>query len=733
MKYPVAWWAVVLGALRIAEASAQPAASPHFGRTAVAVTNEAVTQDRSNSLEGHLALSVAERLLASDDSGDRVRAVERLAASGQREGIDRLLRALSEGGSVLHDPRARLVAIRGLFPYASREPVRQMMEKAFATEPGPNPLSGVLRDTAAMALAASDDARSLAVLRAALRQGGAAGEAAERALLAYPPVSLAPLGVGSAELPAPVCELLGRLGDMRAVAALRSTLLHGLTRSATPAGEPEETSLEEQSRQAKIAAGLALARLGDHEQVAVARTWVTSGNADLQLKGAEILLQSGAADARRRIVPLLAAPEPLRTSAFRLAAEAPGPDLLAIASDAAARADEPGRIAVAWLGRIGGATAATRLGSLLREPGRAWDAAFALALAPGDEARRVLDEAMSIAALSRLAARAGVVRALALDDEPRRLGRTLRTLFASTDPSDRAAGAFGLAVLGQMDVSELVRSRDAVVVRAAARASLALGFRRTNALAERLATESDVATRTSLAIVLAGPSENFDVLPTYHLLSWAESDDPIFPLAIVAAGAREQAGEEKRLVRWMESEDPVRRAHAAFALARSPLSSAAGRLADAWRFEPDAAVRRAMVVALAVRPETLARSALEVAAKLDTDSEVRESAALGLLGRLPSPFDRRDSGCERARRNATLCHVAWISLVPSATAEGSVVSGRRGSFVDASGISLPVVSDPDGALVVAGVSAGAGSFRLASSVIWYEALVHDRSETGSGR
>jgi hypothetical protein len=327
----------------------------------------------------------------------------------------------------------------------------------------------------------------------------------------------------------------------------------------------------------------------------------------------------------------------------------------------------------------------------------------------------------------------GVVRALTLGDEPRRLVRTLRSLFASTDAADRAAGAFGLAALGQMDLSELVRSRDIVVVRAAARASLALGVHRTNALAERLATETDAVTRAALAIALLGPTEDFDALPTYQLLSWAESDEPLFPLAIVALGSREQPGEEGRLARWLESDDPVRRVHAAFALAKSPLSSAAGRLADAWRFEPDGAVRRAMVVALATRSEPIARAALDLAAKWDTNSEVRESAALGLLGRLPSPFDHPGGGCERGTPRAGGCRVAWISLVPSGSAGGSVVSERAGSFVNASGISLPVVSDPDGALLIPGVSPGSGSFRLASSVVWYEAQGHDRSETGSGK
>src|SRR5882672_8896040 len=97
-------------------AEAQQAPGPRFGRPAV-VVSQPTAPERSSSLDGHLAMSVAERLLASDDSDDRVRAVERLAGygqQGQREAIDRLLRALSEGGPVLRDPRARLSAIRGL-------------------------------------------------------------------------------------------------------------------------------------------------------------------------------------------------------------------------------------------------------------------------------------------------------------------------------------------------------------------------------------------------------------------------------------------------------------------------------------------------------------------------------------------------------------------------------------------------------------------------------------------
>src|SRR5437763_11899090 len=50
-----------------------------------------------------------------------------------------------------------------------------------------------------------------------------------------------------------------------------------------------------------LAAALALARLGDQEQVAVARNWASSGDAALRVAGVEILLVSGVSDARRAL------------------------------------------------------------------------------------------------------------------------------------------------------------------------------------------------------------------------------------------------------------------------------------------------------------------------------------------------------------------------------------------------------------------------------------------------
>jgi len=719
-------WAVLLGALLGApSAAAQPAAPSRFSRPAAAV-NRPFGQNETGSLAAHLAVAVAERLLASDDPDDRLRGVDRLAGSSQREAIDRLVRALADGTTALRDPRARLAAVRGLAPFATRESVREVLSKTLSTEPGA-PLMALVRDTAALALAASGDARSLEVLGAALRQGGATAEAAEQALVAYPPASLVPLGVGREELPAAVCDLLGRLGDQRAVGALRAALVHGLAR-----GDSGEGSTHDESRQAKAAAAIALARLGDQEQVAVARSWLASGDLWLQLKGAEVLLLSGAAGARQYLPPLLSSP-PTRSAALRLAVRSLGADLLPAIGELADTTDDSGKTAVVLLGRLGGASAVAQLETLLRVPSRAWEAAFALARSPGDQANRALESALSNPALARLAARAATVRALAIGQTPTGLEATLRSLLASNEPADRAAGAFGLAALRKVSMAELVASRDPVVVRAAARASLPLGGEAAKAIADRLAVETDGATRNALAIALAGPTEALAAVSTHQLVAWAESDEPIAPLSLVALGAREESGDEHRLARWSQSSDPVLRAHAALALASSPLPNAVSRLAQAWRFEPDRDVRRAIAVALSQRGEFQRIAFLEIVARIDPDLEVREMASLGLVGRLPDPRARMGAGCAGARAKVGGCYVAWILLAPSSVAPAASAGVRAGALVDSSGLSLPVVGDPDGALVVPGVSPGNASFRLASSPLWYDDLGHERSQAEPSR
>jgi cellulose synthase operon protein C len=384
--------------------------------------------------------------------------------------------------------------------------------------------------------------------------------------------------------------------------------------------------------------------------------------------------------------------------------------------------------AAIWtLGEIGGRQAVATLGALMNDPARSWEAAFALARAPGDEARGVLETVQQNPRLRRLAGRAGTVRALSLRDPPRGLIRLLRELMTSTDASDRAAGAYGLAALRETSVRDLVASSDLFVVRAAARASLLLGTEGARACADRLPNERDATTRAALAIALLS-DQAARAISTEQLADWAEAEQPFAPLAVVALGSREEPGTERRLGRMLTSPDPVLRGHAALALARSPLSSAVSRLIAAWRFEGDATVRRAIVAALSQRREPQRTAVLDLVARLDPDEQAREAARLGLLDRFPLPMDRLGAGCAGSDAPVGACYVACRAHTPSKAASSSSVAGQAGRWLDSSGLALPLVTDPDGALVVAGVSPGDASFDLASSPFWYDAHRDDAAE-----
>ncbi|HKQ70803.1 MAG TPA: hypothetical protein VJT73_15760, partial [Polyangiaceae bacterium] len=376
---------------------AQAGSVVRFARMEAA--EEQDTTIRTTSLESHLALGVAERLIASDRFEDRVRGVERFAASGQREGVDRILRMLESASPAAKDLRVRLVALRALAPFAAKQPVCQMLAKALAVDPVGLPLRLLLRDTAALALAASGDRRSLDALAKAIAQGGAIGDSAARALFAHPPASLeafeSPSGLGPQ-----AASFFAELGDVRAIPMLRATLLRGLLRTAATVDSVDLPS-EAESRQAQAAAALALVKLGDREPIEVARRWAASFDRDMQWKGVEILVASGAAGSRPLLTPFLSSPSS-RGPALSLAARAPAPELVPALEGAARSEGAAGRLALVTLGRVGTARAVATLRAAMNRPERAWDAAMALARAPSDDARRALEGALADRSLERL-------------------------------------------------------------------------------------------------------------------------------------------------------------------------------------------------------------------------------------------------------------------------------------------------------------------------------------------
>ncbi|WP_437924953.1 HEAT repeat domain-containing protein [Sorangium sp. So ce291] len=669
----------------------------------------AAAEPGASPLRGSLGVPVAERLLASSDPEARLRGIERLGSIGTEAAINALLAALEQGAPAARDPKARLAAVRALAPHAPRDSVRQLLSRELAEGGAParsaaSPLGELLRGTAALALARSGDKRALAALVNAIVQGGAAGEAAARALKAHPPASLQLLLGSRKRLEPALVAFLGELGDLRALAALRPMLEGG-------------------DRAAQVAAARALARLGDEAALAKARAWLRKPEPGLLEASAEVLVHLGAPEAPDAVAALLGS-ELARLEGLRLAELAPAERLVPALARALPLLPEDARPrAVAAIGRAGGAEAARQLRRLsIERPELATAAAFALATAPGAEARAAVAEmidgprAAKDADLRRLGLRAGVVRGLVLRDAPEALeGRLLAALAAPRGSSDRAVAAFGAVALGLRDAREVVgactpASCDRAAVHAAARGALARGERALAALAPLFAelaapgggAAPDAAAISAGVALLAAPRGG--AVATSRLAALAEAGGPLAPLAARALAARDDEVIRGRLKRLLEGSDPVVRAHVALGLGSDPMPDSVSLLARAYRFEDDAAVRRAIVRGLSRRAEVQRRRVLEAARDLDPDEGVRALARAALSG-----VDRRALDAPSALATG----VVWVAIVPNDRSAAASASSRPARLVRPDGLAVPVVADPDGVLLVPGVPPGVSSVLLA--------------------
>src|SRR5207249_2508391 len=104
-----------------------------------------------------------------------------------------------------------------------RDSVRAMMMREVTDTTGldgrgaVSPLAGLLRGTAALALARGGERKALVGLASVLLQPGVASEAATRALRAAPAAALDAFLDGRNRLSAPLATFLGENGDLRAI------------------------------------------------------------------------------------------------------------------------------------------------------------------------------------------------------------------------------------------------------------------------------------------------------------------------------------------------------------------------------------------------------------------------------------------------------------------------------------------------------------------------------------
>lgn len=692
----------------------------------------------TRSLNDLFGVPVARRLLVSDRTEDRIRGVERLGSLGSDEAIAALVETLEGGGSNAGDTMVRLSAVRVLAAHTDKDAARQVLVRELSTPVGPeargtvSPLQSLLRRTAALALARAGTKKATAPLLSAVERGGPAGEAAALALKAYPPSTIDSFFENKKKLPASQIAFLGELGDLRAIEKLRPMLA-------------------EKDTDVQLAAVVALAKLGDETAAATVRPWLKRGDPRLLKAAAEALIHLNAPEAAPSVAALLAS-DVTREAGLALALRAPMRPLvepLAKAMEKLSADDKPR--AIAAIGRAGGPEAVKRLvleiekalaaaaagegpakgdaksntksdkksdakdaaGSDAKAgggklPALVTPALFALATMAGEEARAALEKLLADPrgskedAFGRAVARAAIVRAVIRGDAPGGLDARLEGWSASKDGASRAVAALGLVATGAKSAADMIASCtekkcDEPVLHAAARGALARGASELapflGLLEAAWARGTDLAQPKAIAVgagvgLLADPSGRG--VPTSTLAAWAESGGPLAPLAARALPSRDDDVTRGRIERLLQGSDPVVRAHVALGLGKDPEKDAVSLLANAYRFEDDAQVRAAIIRALSERKEPQRTATLEVARALDPDDGVRALARAALAGRaLPPP--------------ATLAQAAaWVAIEDNDAGAGA--AARAGRVVRSDGIAVPFVADPDGVLLVPGLS-----------------------------
>jgi len=742
------------------------------------------------SLKARIGLDAARGLLTSDDPKARVRGVERLGVLSDPQAIDTLLDALDTGTILSRDLDARLAAVRVLADHAGRPDVRTYLARelmaAAAASRTTTSTGAVVRGTAAIALAQQGDEKCLSALLVAMELRGPTSDAARTALLAYPPRTLDPFlfvpdddsasnddvgknddkgegdgffgathtrppnekkdakpepdsddkhaepskkrGKKPRTLSPAVIDLLGDLGDLRALAALRTT----------------ERSAQAQAL-SRAHAALALARMGDSSGAIDARRWARSNDDKLVEVAARtlVLLDDWSEDvpasptdgkapkteptdktdpsksiktpAVRGVARLLGIAAS-RRAAMDLIADSRSPERFRPVLDqldtiAHETSGDDRSAALLTMARVGGATKLTKW---LDNKDLGHVAAWALATLPGDEATEALGAALHARLATRAASpplrrlvRAGVIRFAVLGVKTQGLDEAVAALSKSKDDADVEASAFARVALGASvgdvigDVSSPhAKPVNASVVAGAARAALLSGPGSLRELAPLL-HDADDGQEPSLTHVAAGVAlmlpEGRNAVPQKTLLAWVEGGGALAPLAAYALPSRDDDAVHPRIKELLlEGTDPVIRAHLALGLSEDPDPSAVSLLVEAYTTDASPLVRRAAVRALSRRTEPQRERALHLAQSLDPDDYVRSLAARALRGRIedtPLPLG---------------LSISWTKIEETKP-PARPVAGR---YLREDGFALPFVSPADGDLLEPAPSFGQASISV---------------------
>ena len=684
-----------------------------IGASVLAVTpSVSLAQDRSDSqqsqttrgpsMRSRLGSSTARNLLASPDDEDQIRGVQRLGAQNDFAAIQILLQDITDTPKKAADPRVRIEMIRAMAPFASRAPVRAVLVSWMMERRNPgraSPLGDLAADQAAMALSAYGNTDAIRQLVLAIPEGEEAATRAANALLAHPPALIEPFLLPRALESKVVVEVLGEMGDLRAIPALRKLLTEG------------DISV-------RVAAGIALARLGDSSAASTARDWLAQEGSSFELRigTAQILTLIRDPYGPRAIAVLLADPA-TRDEGIALAELAPTQQLASSLAGLAtiSEGDQLARVFVA-LANCGGPLAAKTLESLLQKSNR--DAAVALGRCRGPEASAAISRALRDPKTRRIAARAALVRAAEQGMQVDGLASALGTLSKSSDPADRFVGVFGLVFTGRAQIKTIAKSEDPLALVAACNASVSAVSQRAECK-NALAKTTDMESREAFAASLFRDA-TIDGVSTSTLFEWAETPATSAPVFARLLGSRDAESVRPRIERLLFSGDPDVRAQMAIGLGESTQPSVVSLLARAYAFEQDPVVRRAVVTGIASvhakRRTVVGRRWLETAEMLDPDTIVRATAHRGLSGNRRFPIEQGE-------------HMLWLRVGTGSDDGMTGVYAVRVVLPDGSTISA--VTAPDGEVLIPSMAPGLVSVRAGGTSLGY--LAAPSISRGPGR
>jgi len=710
---------LLLGSSWVGGAQAQP-------RPAADSASLAASSLPANTLRAHVGTDLAARLMRSTDPNERLRGVERAAGLHAPEALallERITASATSGGldprlppegMARTDSRALLAAVRGLAAWTDRESAQAALGGIIAApsasllvraDSGGDAIEGriarsplgrsvvdeavgparveLARAEAAIALARSGSPAAIDALVAIARGSSAGQRAALDALAVEPPAAAVALNGVALTTPGMIA-LAARIADLRTLDAIV-----GLVHSSDPL--------------LRSAAVTALAVAGDARDLEVARAAVQDHDPRVRVAAADALVRLNAADAEKNVVALVA-DDATVLDGLRLTHDVQGDDVTkAAAARAMVSADTAIRAAaMVALGRQTSTSAVGVLQTLLSDPLAGGDAACALAHSPSQAAMGAIEASARSAPIRRLAARAYFVRRYVRGERSAAMDDLLSTLARSADAGDRVVGGQFRFAFGITTADDALADPDPRVRRAIAMSvSASRDDRATTVLLGRMNREADDDTR----IILAGgliEGDPLAIIATSTLFERAQAGGPDAPLAAMALGQRAGNAPTQWIETLVGSPDPVIRAHAARGLGRSQTLDATARLVQAFAWETEAEVRRAIVGALVAgddgRDAQGSRQTIELAATLDPDPAVRWLAS-------------HDRSYGKIVNGEPGREVAWIRLVAAYQAE--LPSNAIALLVRSDGTAIPIAFDDDGYALVPGVPAGESRLRLA--------------------